>query len=275
MPNIIYLRGIFNTNFEGIDKLYNVYKALSKYTDTKVHLDFTELEFIDGNLCALLSSMLHQLHESNRLTFEADFDYVEKYFNVLCRNGFIPVTSAGNMPDSTIGLKMFDVTESDKFVDYIENDLLAHWSMKLTKEEMGKIFDCMIEIFTNVELHAKSKSFYVCGQYFADDNMLKFTMVDRGRGFLPAIKSKTKGEIKSAYDAIKWALKRSNTTKQDAPGGLGLPTLIDYFENSNGSMQIITGNVFWSSENDVKTVNYQNFVNPCVGTMINLLFSYN
>jgi len=274
---IIYLNGVFQTNFEGIKRLHQFFVEASQYRDTELYIDFTRLIFLDGNLCALLHSMLYRLSNNNNLIFATDFEYVNSKFDVLVRNGFIPMTGpGGDMKNSTIGLKQFDVKDVDGFVNYIQNDLLAHRGMKLSQEEYEKIFDCIIEIFTNVDLHSKTiHPFFACGQYFPEKNVLKFTMVDIGNGFLPAIQAKTMGNISNSYDAIRWALEERNTTKIDSPGGLGLPTLLDYFKTSTGNMQIITGNTYWSSEFDKSLVKYQKFVNPCVGTMINLLFSYN
>lgn len=273
----IELSGDLKTEFEGVKKLYDFYEKASQYRDVELYIDFKNLDFLDGNLCALLQSMLYKLNKLNNLRFVADFEFIKENFNVLIRNGFIPLpNSVIDDRKSTIGLRQFDVTKPDDFIEYITNDLMSHRGVKLNEDETERILYCFVEIFSNIELHSKTdEPFFACGQYFPDWGVLKFSIVDIGNGFLPAISAKTNQEINTSFDAIMWALEEKNTTKLDAPGGLGLSDLRKYFNENGGQMQIITGDAYWSSEFDNKSVKFQKFDNPCFGTMINLLFSYN
>ena len=273
----IAFSGVFKTEFGGIQKLYNFYYQASQYFNDELYIDFKGLIFLDGNLCALFQSMLYRLNKHNKLLFTTDYEFIKNKFDVLIRNGFIPLPSEnGDDRKSTICLKQFDVTKPDEFIEYIQTDLMNHRGLNLSDEETEKILYCFVEIFSNIELHSKTEEpFFACGQYFPENGLLKFSIVDIGNGFLPAISAKTNQEINTAYDSILWALKKRNTTKLNAPGGLGLTDLRDHFDQNNGQMQIITGDAFWSTEFDKKTVKYQSFPKQCCGTMINLLFSYN
>lgn len=97
-------------------------------------------------------------------------------------------------------------------------------------------------------------------------------MVDLGVGFLPAIEIKTKGKVNNSYDAIKWALEKKNTTREKAPGGLGLYELNEYFNKTNGNFQIITGDTFWSLDMENTVLKKFNFPNPYTGSILNLFF---
>ncbi|PZR24442.1 MAG: hypothetical protein DI539_00250 [Flavobacterium psychrophilum] len=273
----IALGGVLKTEFGGVQRLYNFYYEASQYHNEELYIDFKNLLFLDGNLCALFQSILYRLNKHNKLVFTTDFDFIKNKFDVLIRNGFIPLPNEnGDNRNSTICLKQFDVAKPDEFIEYIQNDLMSHRGLNLSEEETEKILYCFVEIFSNIELHSKTdEPFFACGQYFPENGVLKFSIVDIGNGFLPAISAKTNQEINTAYDSIIWALKEKNTTKLNAPGGLGLTDLRDYFNQNNGQMQIITGDAFWSTEFDKTTIKYQNFPKQCCGTMINLLFSYN
>jgi hypothetical protein len=273
----IEISGVLKTEFGGIKKLYEFYNEALKYYDTKIYIDLKNLYFLDGNLCALLQSMLYRLNILNKLVFVADFEFIKENFNVLIRNGFISLDESFiDDRKSTIGLRQFDVKKPDEFIEYIKNDLMNHRGLNLTEEMTERILYCFIEIFSNIELHSKTdEPFFACGQFFPENGTLKFSIVDIGNGFLPAISAKTNQVVNTSYDSILWALEERNTTKLDAPGGLGLTELRDYFNRNGGQLQIITGDAFWSSEFDGNSVKYQSFLNPCFGTMINLVFSYN
>lgn len=277
MNSEIEISGYIRTDFFGIEKLYNFYNNALLLRDQTVRLNFYNLKFLDGNLCALFISMMYKLKKSNNLVFTTNVDFLKKHFNVLIRNGF--VNQAEKVLDeqkSVVYLRRFFVNDLDSFIEYIQTDLMQHRGLNLTEEESYKIIDSLIEIATNIEIHSNSEEpFFVCGQFFPDMGILKFSIVDFGRGFLPAIKEKTNGQINTDIDSIHWALQPQNTTKMNEPGGFGLTDLHEYFKGNNGSLQIITGNAFWSTELVASNVHCLNFSKPCYGTMINLLFSYN
>ena len=275
MAIVISLKGSINTDFVGIQKLYRFYEDAKSYFDNTIHINFYELKFLDGNLCALFHSMLHKLHISNRLFFETDYTFIRTKFDVLARNGFIPNLDIQDDQKSTVALHQFSSSNFDDYISYIENELLNHRGMTLSSTDQDKILDCFIEIFSNIEIHSKTdEPFFACGQYFPQEKMLKFTIVDLGVGFLPAIQHKTGGKISKHEEAIVWALKNRNSTKADAPGGLGLTTLQNHFQINGGGMQIVTGDAYWVMSSTTNIGRYKKFTSHGFGSMINLLFSY-
>lgn len=277
MSSEIEISGYVRTDFLGIEKLYDFYNKAILLRDQTIQLNFYNLKFLDGNLCALFISMMYKLQKSNNLTFTTNVEFLKKHFNVLIRNGFVNQNEKVlDEQKSVVYLRRFYVNKLDDFIEYIQTDLMQHRGLNLTEEVSYKIVDSLIEIATNIEIHSNSSEpFFVCGQFFPELGVLKFSIVDFGRGFLPAIKEKTNGEINTHIDSILWALKPQNTTKMNEPGGLGLTDLYEYFTSSNGSLQIITGDAFWSTEFSGSNISCLNFSRPCYGTMINLLFSYN
>lgn len=274
---VISLSDAFSTNFSGIKKLFEFYKTASEFYNDTIYIDFYHLNWFDANLSALFGSILAKLKNENNLEFSTDLNFLKEHFDVLFRNGFLRSDSVINdEQQSTVSLKSFNPDDKDGFINYIENDLLNHRGMPTFSEnEKDDIIDSLIEVFCNIQIHSKSKEpFYACGQYYPKQGYLAFSMVDLGVGFLPAIEEKTNGAINNSYDAIKWALQKRNTTKKGVPGGLGLYNLKSYFSKTNGNLQIITGDTFWSLELENTVMKKFHFPDPYVGSILNLFFNH-
>lgn len=266
------------TDFSGIKRLFDFYHSANLHKNTNIYIDFSNLNWLDANLSALLGSMLYKLSHNNNLTFSTDLYYVYNKFDVLFRNGFLDLDKTIiDEKKSTISFRSFNSSDKTNFIDYVKNDLLSHRSMPFfSGEDQDKIIHALIEIFCNIQTHANTcDPFFVCGQYYATKKQLIFTMVDLGVGFLPAIQKKTGGEISDSSNAILWALKKKNTTKSNNIGGLGLYDLDKYFNETNGNLQIITGDCFWGIELKDTIFNHRIFQKPYIGSVINLFFSCN
>lgn len=275
---VLKLEDCLYTDYSGIKRIFNFYHQASEFYNTTVFIDFYELNWMDANLSALFGAILHKLSEENKLRFSADLTYVEEKLNVLFRNGFLNSENIiADEQKSTISFRSFDSKDKVGFVSYIENDLLLHRGMpKLDNTVKDNIIDSLIEVFCNIQYHAKtSHPFFVCGQFYPKQKKLVFTIVDLGVGFLPAISEKTEGEIDNSEEAIQWAIQKGNTTKQDKPGGIGLSDLYSYFKENEGNLQIITGDTFWAIELEKTEIPHYKFKNPFVGSVLNLFFQCN
>ncbi len=275
---IIAINGSLYTDFSGIKRLFEFYHKAKDYYNTTIYIDFYHLEWFDANLSAIFGSILSKLSTENNLVFSTDLNFLEDNFNVLFRNGFLNSENVViDEQKSTISFKNFSPDDKIGFISYLENDLLIHRGMPtLSSDQKEKILDSLIEVFNNIQIHSMSESdFFVCGQYYPIKGVLIFTMVDLGVGFLPAINVKTKGTVNNSYDAILWALVKRNTTKTNSPGGLGLSDLYAFLKESNGNLQIITGDTFWSIDLEQTLLKKFSFPNPYVGSILNLVFKYN
>ena len=159
-----------------------------------------------------------------------------------------------------------------EFAKYINEKLLAHPSLRLDEGRIYNIRKHLLEIFANIELHARTSSpIFACGQYYPKSYKLKFTLVDLGVGYLPPIHSFTKGLVTSSSAAIAWALAGHNTTKvATTPGGLGLKELLTYCQTDAGELHIATGNAYWAS---TMTASNAAPVLPFTGTIISIVFN--
>jgi hypothetical protein len=273
----IKLSGSINTNPSGITKLLNYYNELYKYTNKSVVLDLTELTWIDANLSALLNALTYRLVKENNLKFFIDHKFLATKFSVLIRNGLMPSeTETRDNRLTTLELKQFLPIEQREFAKYVNQQLMCHRGLTTKIEERFKnrIKRDLIEISTNILAHAQTNDpFFVCGQYYPTKEKFIFTMVDLGIGFLGPI-NKIDPEVLTDFHAIKWAL-NGNSTKIEADGGLGLSSILDYFQNHAGDFHICTGNSYWSksSEKTFKVGNTR-LLNPFRGTFVSLCFDY-
>lgn len=271
-----------HTDYTGTKQLINFYHSCSDLNNCTIHVDLEDVDWIDGNMCAVFGGILYKLQVENNLKFTIDFDQVSTKCNVLFRNGFINIT--GNQPEfnnsstsTTLPFKAFRPTEKDEFINYLYSELLVHTGMPVFKEEtLAKLTDDLTELLSNINLHAETDyHFFVCGQYYPKLGKVIFTVCDLGVGFLPKISRKVEQIVNCASDAIKWAVD-GNSTKTDTLGGINLRRMKDYFTEHGGAFHIVTGDAYWNSENigtvmhpDGVTVMSKSFV----GTTVHLVFN--
>lgn len=272
--------GIY-TNAVGIKQLLSFYDKCVQYKDCIIKINLDNLLWLDGNLCAMLGGIIYQLKTNNNLQFCIDAAQVVKKCQILFSNEFIPVEQNLNLykKDSCIPFKGFYPKQKDEFTDYIEYEVLSHHSMpNFSSETKDKLIDDLIEVYGNIDKHADTNHpFFVCGQHFPKQAIVRFTLCDLGVGFYKKIQARKPEIVKNHGDAILWAIK-GNSTKSDAPGGKGLFNLHKYFKENNGGIQIFSGDTNWCSKtmeqnvplrpNGIHNVNL-NFV----GATINLEFN--
>lgn len=269
------------TNAQGFQILTDFYHYCHKYKDCWITIDWSEVQHMDANLSALLLAMIHKLKQENKIKFYLDYQYLRGPMNIFWRNGlahYIYKTDRQPNDDrsSTIPVRAFKIDSVDKFVEYIENDLLKHRGVdSVTFHDKNKVKDSYFEIFNNYEIHAGTQyPLIACGQLFPKQQELKFTLVDMGAGFLQKIKDHTKDlekPVTTSVEAINWAIK-GNSTKVEAAGGTGLKKILFYCMKGGGSIHIASDGCYWAYDGTISNYRVQN---PVVGTTIHLIFRYN
>jgi len=126
-----------------------------------------------------------------------------------------------------------------------------------------KIGESIHEMFINAKIHSETEFIYTCGQFFPKEHNLNFTIVDTGIGFAKKIEKALECSI-SSTEAIKWAIKDGNTTKQNVSGGLGLTLLKEFILKNKGIIQIISGNAYYKFANSGNA--YYKFANGIENT---------
>jgi len=267
------------TNHIGIGEILKFYAFAKQYTYTPIDLNISTVNTLEANLSALILALANKLKIENKVSV---FIVMANHHNVFFRNGLIAhLAGKGNSNpyednrQSTIPLTIFQTADDEKFCQYLRRDFFGHRGLEAlsttTKTTLSTHFE---EIFTNVVLHANSTyPIFTCGQYYPEKQMLKFTLVDLGEGFLKKIAAKTNGEVSTHTKAILWATYNLNTTKDVitfGPGGTGLKEIKNYCESNNGSLHICSGNGYINFLKN-KTLE-QVLANPFQGSIVNLIF---
>jgi len=241
----INLEGTISTTEYGLEKLMRFYNRCKAHNNTIITLEFYKLTWIDANMVAVLTGLLNKLKIENNLSFNAEI-LDDNKFDILFSNGFFNADNVlKNDKGTCVHLKHFNRGEEDDYVNYIENDLLEHKGLSLNNTSKEIIIDALIEIYSNYCIHSMTEyPIYVCGQYYPQKKVLKFTIFDLGIGFFPSINDKIP-EIVTDNEAISWALIKGNSTKKNmVPGGIGLSDLKDDLIHNNGHLEIISGKAY-------------------------------
>jgi len=270
------------SNFGGYETLVKLYYLFfsQNHEFTELVLDFKNTNFFDANLCAVLGAILSKVTEHNNSIRFVNIRHGIQ--NIFTRNHFLSYFGGQILPDhnsTTIKFQKFEVVEDKQFKAYLDNELLTQQDLpQMTVSLRKEISKSMFEIFSNADIHGKSKYVFCCGQYYPNLKKIDFTIVDLGRTIRHNVREYLQKPSISATDAIKWAIEEGNTTKTgNIPGGLGLSLIRKFISLNEGEFQIISSNGFLSeTKGHLLTLNLEspseepmNFL----GTIVNLQFN--
>ncbi len=269
---IISIPKKIETNDIGYENIIAIYAEVKDCVFDDIVLDFTETEWIDANLFALLGAWLSSIKELNTISLKNISLSLKK---IMIRSGFI---QKDNLVDdkfkTAIQYRKFKVSEEKSFCDYLENELLSR--KELSFMSLGfkrRVSQKLLEVFGNALQHGDSDFVYTCGQYFNKKGKLNFTIVNLGTTIQENVSSYLQEEI-NAKKSIVWAVDEGNTTRPKSsgiPGGLGLKLLKDFIYLNKGKIQIISDSGIWQLNNRIiKT----GFMKACFsGTLVNIEFN--
>lgn len=272
MTSILLGDNHIETNLNGYNTLIGFYERcrVLQGNEKQILIDFEKLRSIDANMSAVLMAIINKLNKDHQLIFFVDTGILKNRFPALIRNGWFAQAGVQLIPStnaSEIKLTGFNKGDDVKFLEFIEKDLLIHSELRISEKDQKELTYAFLELFTNIENHAGvDMPIFACGQYLPEPARLCFTLVDTGVGYLPPIREFTNGDINTANAAILWALE-GNSTKTDAPGGLGLKLIQNFCDKSGSKFEIITGGEYWS--------NFQLFpvrARHFCGTIVNIIF---
>ncbi len=248
----VALSGHIMTNTHGVRKLLDWYQNASSYPGKEIYTCCKDLEWLDANLAALWSALIHRLRVEKQIVVTLDEESLSKRFSILVRNGFSqPEISGFGLQQTFIRNANFTSTQEKEFTTYISGELLQQKQIKnLPSQLKGLLEQNLFELYENVIKHAgTSDPLFLCGQYYPVRNELVVSVVDLGQTFLPPINTRTKGSIIDQAGAIDWALK-GNSEMGAEGGGHALKCIREYFDSQGHALQIITGNGYWHSADE-------------------------
>lgn len=239
-----------------------------------ISLDFKELEFIEGNLCAVLAAYIDLLSIKGKVEFKNISYKIKRFF---LENGFAKkIFNADNEihGKNSIDFKEFERTFIDEEIgEYIYSQFLNNNGMpKMEKILQNRTKEGIFELFENARTHGKCNKIYTCGQYFPMRKKILFSVTNVGYTIPRNVMTKMPNF--SHEECIEWAMQLGNSTKQNIPGGAGLSFLEAFIKNLNGKIQIISGNGLFEKEykNNKPITTLKSIENPFPGTIVNIKF---
>lgn len=235
-----------NNEFSSYQQLIDMYES-NKDTMFET-IDIELRSFFAANMSAALGAILDKLeYNLNNIAFTHIDPQIEK---ILFKNEFLSYYGKGRQEDTnktTVKYQKLLPTDGKFFKNYIMRDLIEEHSTDLPRMSVGvknKITESIYEMFVNVQLHSDAKNVYTCGQFYPQRNTIEFTVVDNGMGFRERVNRRFNANLTSV-ETIKWAVQDKNTTKLDAPGGIGLAALKEFIICNKGKFQIVSLDGFY------------------------------
>lgn len=268
------------TNLEGYQKLLSVLDDAKLSQDTDIYFDFSKVEFLEANLCAVLATIIEILETLGKKIYLKNFrNQVE---TILRKNHFLLAYGYDPIVDryqTSIRYQKFDpknTKDDSNFETYIQDELLNKSDFPSHSKLLGKNITIRIfELYENARTHGLCKNIHACGQYFPKmpEKPLNITIVDTGLNFQENISNFLVKEM-NAVEAIEWAMIDGNSTKVgNISGGLGLDLIFQFIQHNKGKIQIISANGFWEWHRGIITK--QIMPHHFNGTIANLRFNLN
>ena len=264
------------SDFAGYNFFIETMMKLNTPLREDVIFDFSKTTWFEANLCSIFGAVLNTTQNRlNNVKLQNIKPNIEEIFR---KNNFLASFGDYSIPDiheTTIKYRRNKLTEEKLIKEFLYNELIKKRDFpKLSEAAQKEIVRSIFEIYSNAIIHGNCDYVYSCGQYYPSKKppRIDFTIVDLGN----TIKTNVNNFLKSDFNgknAIEWAVKEQNTTKQrhsNIPGGLGFKLICDFVRLNKGKIQIISADGFWELKNGIITTNSFNFEFP--GTIVNLEF---
>lgn len=268
-----YMPQKIKSNIQGANSLIRIYNRLLKVEDEEIILNFANTISISGEMSALFGAITYNLSKKHKkqIYIEKCSDKIEDLFK---GNGFCEVIGNmdnGDTKDSAVKFKYFEKElkfgNTNCFNQYLNDELLP--KLELEEREIAYILSRLSELFVNSRTHGNTDEIFCCGQKYSSSNKIRFMIVDLGVGIPNNVR-----KIKQLDDSesIKWSIEKGNTTKDpdEDIGGLGLSRVLDFIDNHNGDLSIIS----YKGEYNYKMNISKNLSYIFNGTIVYIDFDY-
>lgn len=237
---------------------FSFFARLLDVTAARKHfvLDFSEVDWFDANLCALLSVIILTNREAGA-RFSVENIRKPQLRNTLQNIGlFAMLKNEEHLggQNSAIPIRKFDMKNEELVEEYIYRYILKSSMVpKMSSGAQRKVYRSIFEIYQNSVMHSDADFNMVCGQYFNYRGTMALTMVEVGRTFRDNVCGHNPEYREfSGKQAIEWAVEAGNTTKQASEtGGLGLDLIREFLKLNKGKLQILSSDGYWEEKKGV------------------------
>lgn len=266
---MIYRLSDIGSNRKGFAALAELAQATNHLEYDSLELSFAGVTWFDANMAAPLGAILARVQDRYNTVSIVDLAWGQ--LSILQRNGFLDgfgYPAPNNWGGTVLPYMRFKTTDANRFYDYIEAYLPGKGLPEMTSDFSLRFQQSLGEIFINSQTHSESKvGVFVCGQFYPASQRLDISIADAGIT-IPGRVNKSFGINAPPMKALHWAMKEGNTTKQDAPGGVGLKLLKGFVAQNGGRMQIASGKAFWRFYKEKEEIH--EFDHEFPGTAVNL-----
>lgn len=273
MEHYIHIPRSFNFEFKNISKFYSQYSDINEVLekDDIIRLNFSNTNFISGEMTVLLSMVVESLHNRD-YDVQANYKSLPKSTqNLLSRNGFFKryklAPGLSDNKNTVIQLSKIPCKDEDAVDEYIENKFLAKIESEIEPIFRNEISIFIFELVHNILEHSGADNVIMCGQHYPSINKIRFAIADTGIGLPNYILSKK--SLSSEKEAIEWAFTKGNTTKElesDTDSGVGLAYIQEKI-SKKASMKLFSNHSYFHIKQD-GSLSYKELKYSMYGTLI-------
>ena len=208
------------------EEFYNIYPNLT--SDDIFHIDFSNTNWISAEMTSILGMLIELVWEKTQNVTANPNSLDNRVKLILSKNGFLSTYGIGEQivdrHKTTIGFSRLKASNEEEIDEYIDKKLFAKMSKikELTDELVSYYGASIMELAHNITEHSGTYNVFMCGQHYPNLKKIHFALTDTGIG-IPAKVKKKEPSILSDTEAIKWAFKQGNSTREGNPhSGSGL-----------------------------------------------------
>ena len=261
-----------NLDFDGYKYMSDLFSYINICRDDHITLNFSNVKYFDAGFVAFLGGMYDYFKSCGKciqLNFPSD-TRASKYFFDSGLLTYINQTGVG-VPSNKNAIPFCNFKRVDDNVTNVyTNKFVDLAPITLSSRAKEHISSNIIELFTNAIDHSESPlGCYACGHWMPQHDTLVFSIYDLGVG----IPNKIKGIFQnySSEAAIKWAFGLGNSTIQlenNVPRGLGLYYLKDFICKNEGSLRILSNDIYYEYKGGGGSEFFKMIDAPIHGTLI-------
>ena len=268
MSKIFNMPSTLNNNIQSIEKLIDLNSKTTHIINEEIIIDFRNTKWIDSNIFAILGLIFnYAIYKGNKIKFM--LSRTNNLFKMFYNIGFVKKDDYNE--NYYIGFREFTTNDTTKFEEYLDKSAKNMFVKNIEEIYIKNFKKVLVECFSNVK-HSTSNKVIISGGVSKKYKTVSVSICNLGKTILEKYNTRYP---ENAFDddikAIKWAIKRSNTTKVNSVGGLGLSILYNFIENTKGELWIISGKgYFHTNFKNSKKENEYTFNQEFNGTIITL-----
>jgi hypothetical protein len=226
-----------NGNKIGFEALANFATHTNHLQYSEVTIDFKCCTFIQGNLCAIIGSIIKDLQSRNNSVRIVNVR--DEIRGLLKRNGFLYHYQYDDKTfddrNTCIPYSIFSLEDEERATIFFLSQIFDKPKMpQMSPKAKKRVISNIFEICVNAVTHSGCTVVHCCGQVYRGQlSRAIISFVDMGITIKQNVNNHL-GADKSGTDCILWAMEEGNTTREgNTPGGLGLNEVYQLIDMNN------------------------------------------